>query len=85
MPELARDRVAENSLTSEARITRRDVRASRKPVRGAAVTFARMADLHSSQPLHDRHVALGAKLAEFGGWEMPSSTLRRGHGAHRRA
>ncbi|MGZ5366804.1 MAG: glycine cleavage system aminomethyltransferase GcvT [Aeromicrobium sp.] len=25
--------------------------------------------LHS--PLHDRHVGLGAKLAEFGGWEMP--------------
>ncbi|MDQ1649895.1 MAG: aminomethyltransferase [Frankiaceae bacterium] len=25
--------------------------------------------LHS--PLHDRHVALGAKLAPFGGWEMP--------------
>lgn len=25
--------------------------------------------LHS--PLHDRHVAAGAKLAEFGGWEMP--------------
>jgi aminomethyltransferase len=22
-------------------------------------------------PLHDRHVAAGAKLAEFGGWEMP--------------
>jgi glycine cleavage system T protein (aminomethyltransferase) len=22
-------------------------------------------------PLYDRHVALGAKLAEFGGWEMP--------------
>jgi aminomethyltransferase len=22
-------------------------------------------------PLHDRHVALGAKLAGFGGWEMP--------------
>lgn len=22
-------------------------------------------------PLHDRHVARGAKLAEFGGWEMP--------------
>ncbi|MET0837370.1 MAG: glycine cleavage system protein T, partial [Marmoricola sp.] len=21
--------------------------------------------------LHDRHTALGAKLAEFGGWEMP--------------
>jgi aminomethyltransferase len=25
--------------------------------------------LHS--PLHGRHVALGAKLADFGGWEMP--------------
>ncbi|MFC7492037.1 MULTISPECIES: glycine cleavage system aminomethyltransferase GcvT [unclassified Knoellia] len=25
--------------------------------------------LHS--PVHDRHVALGAKLADFGGWEMP--------------
>jgi aminomethyltransferase len=25
--------------------------------------------LHS--PLHDRHVTLGAKLANFGGWEMP--------------
>ncbi|WP_375003039.1 glycine cleavage system aminomethyltransferase GcvT [Aeromicrobium sp. CTD01-1L150] len=25
--------------------------------------------LHS--PLHDRHLALGAKLAEFGGWSMP--------------
>src|ERR687890_832792 len=22
-------------------------------------------------PLHDRHQALGAKFAEFGGWEMP--------------
>lgn len=28
-----------------------------------------MDPLHS--PLHDRHVALGAKLAEFGGWHMP--------------
>jgi aminomethyltransferase len=27
-------------------------------------------DLHRS-PLHDRHVALGARLADFGGWEMP--------------
>ncbi|MFN2539747.1 MAG: glycine cleavage system aminomethyltransferase GcvT [Mycobacteriales bacterium] len=24
-----------------------------------------------TSPLHDRHVALGAKLADFGGWEMP--------------
>lgn len=24
-----------------------------------------------TSPLHDRHVALGAKMAEFGGWEMP--------------
>ncbi len=22
-------------------------------------------------PLHDRHIALGAKMADFGGWEMP--------------
>jgi aminomethyltransferase len=22
-------------------------------------------------PLHERHVALGAKLAAFGGWQMP--------------
>ncbi len=29
-----------------------------------------MTDLPAS-PLHDRHVALGAKLADFGGWEMP--------------
>ena len=27
-------------------------------------------DLKQS-PLHDRHVALGAKMAEFGGWSMP--------------
>ncbi len=27
------------------------------------------ASLHS--PLHDRHLALGAKLSEFGGWSMP--------------
>ena len=29
-----------------------------------------MADLKTS-PLHERHVALGAKFAEFGGWSMP--------------
>ena len=29
-----------------------------------------MADLLTS-PLHDRHVALGAKFSEFGGWSMP--------------
>ncbi len=29
-----------------------------------------MSELRRS-PLHDRHVALGAKLAPFGGWEMP--------------
>ncbi len=29
-----------------------------------------MTDLRTS-PLHDRHVALGAKMADFGGWEMP--------------
>jgi aminomethyltransferase len=29
-----------------------------------------MSDLKTS-PLHDRHVALGAKMADFGGWTMP--------------
>lgn len=29
-----------------------------------------MTDLLRS-PVHDRHVALGAKMADFGGWEMP--------------
>ena len=24
-----------------------------------------------TSPLHERHVALGAKFAEFGGWSMP--------------
>ena len=24
-----------------------------------------------TSPLHARHLALGAKLADFGGWEMP--------------
>jgi aminomethyltransferase len=32
--------------------------------------LANVADLLHS-PLHDRHVALGAKLADFGGWQMP--------------
>ncbi len=29
-----------------------------------------MTELQNS-PLHDRHVALGARMADFGGWEMP--------------
>ncbi len=29
-----------------------------------------MTDLRRT-PLHDRHVALGAKMADFGGWDMP--------------
>ena len=28
-------------------------------------------DTPHRSPLHDRHVALGAKFAAFGGWEMP--------------
>ncbi len=30
-----------------------------------------MAATLKKSPLHDRHVALGAKFAEFGGWSMP--------------
>jgi aminomethyltransferase len=33
-------------------------------------THDEVASLRTS-PLHDRHVALGAKFAEFGGWSMP--------------
>ena len=36
----------------------------------AMLASERMTDLRRS-PCHDRHVALGAKLADFGGWEMP--------------
>ena len=38
-----------------------------------------MTDLLRS-PLHDRHVALGAKLADFGGWEMPIEYAATGGG-----
>ena len=50
-------------------------------------------DAHGSStlltsPLHDRHVALGAKFAEFGGWSMPleySSGVVKEHTAVREA
>jgi aminomethyltransferase len=38
-----------------------------------------MTDLQHSS-LHDRHVALGAKLADFGGWEMPIEYAASGGG-----
>jgi len=42
-----------------------------------------------TSPLHERHVALGAKLAEFGGWSMPleyaGSGVVKEHGAVRNA
>ncbi len=38
-----------------------------------------MVDLLRS-PLHDRHVALGAKLADFGGWQMPIEYTASGGG-----
>src|SRR5690349_23052174 len=41
-----------------------------------------MADLLRS-PLHDRHVARGAKLADFGGWEMPIEYTASGGGVLR--
>ncbi|WP_145227466.1 glycine cleavage system aminomethyltransferase GcvT [Rudaeicoccus suwonensis] len=30
-----------------------------------------MSEPTKTSPLHERHVALGAKLADFGGWQMP--------------
>jgi aminomethyltransferase len=41
-----------------------------------------MADLLRS-PLYDRHAALGAKLADFGGWEMPIEYTASGGGVLR--
>ena len=38
-----------------------------------------MTDL-SRSPLYDRHAALGAKLADFGGWEMPIEYASSGGG-----
>ncbi|QDO88374.1 glycine cleavage system aminomethyltransferase GcvT [Ornithinimicrobium ciconiae] len=29
------------------------------------------ADSHKTSPVHDRHLALGAKMADFSGWQMP--------------
>jgi glycine cleavage system T protein (aminomethyltransferase) len=41
--------------------------------------FLAMPELRHS-PLHDRHVDLGAKLADFGGWEMPIEYTASGGG-----
>ena len=39
---------------------------------GRPDTVSRMTDLDLlTSPVHERHVALGAKMADFGGWEMP--------------
>jgi len=50
----------------------------RPAIDDVAARFARMADPTTSgsdglrrSPLHDRHLALGAKMADFGGWLMP--------------
>ena len=34
-------------------------------------------------PLHERHVSLGAKMADFGGWEMPIEYASSGGGVVR--
>lgn len=34
-------------------------------------TVPTMSEPTKTSPLHERHVALGAKLADFGGWQMP--------------
>jgi glycine cleavage system T protein (aminomethyltransferase) len=41
-----------------------------RPVSEPEVTDQAQATAHET-PLHDRHVALGARLIEFGGWLMP--------------
>ena len=47
---------------------------------GADVTETADAAIHQT-PLRDRHVALGAKLIEFGGWMMPVQYARDPRGA----
>jgi aminomethyltransferase len=42
-----------------------------------------MTDVPRHSPLHARHVALGAKFAAFGGWEMPLEYARGWRGAPR--
>src|SRR6476661_7898762 len=37
---------------------------------GDPTSLGGMPDLKTS-PLHERHLALGAKMADFGGWDMP--------------
>ena len=55
--------------------TRRLTAVRRAPAAGSSVEHddadrCRAAACCAS-PLHDRHVALGAKIAEFAGWDMP--------------
>jgi aminomethyltransferase len=47
------------------------------PVPAAASSPLQVADASVSRrgPLHDRHLALGAKMADFGGWQMPIDYL----------
>jgi glycine cleavage system T protein (aminomethyltransferase) len=46
-------------------------RGLRKPVPGGHASLLSMTATLRHSPLHDRHVALGAKFAAFGGWDMP--------------
>src|SRR5438094_2266970 len=39
--------------------------------RGHSLGSARMARTLQRTPLYDRHVALGARIVPFAGWEMP--------------
>lgn len=44
------------------------------------VVMTDVAGSSSRSPLHERHVALGAKLADFGGWQMPIEYASAGGG-----
>jgi len=58
---------------TEARAARAAIRALRWPrvSIGVAVSIPPVAQTLQRTPLHDRHVALGARLVPFAGWEMP--------------
>ena len=52
---------------------------------GSVALMAAGTDTLERTPLHDRHVAAGAKLVPFAGWEMPVqyAGIREEHGAVR--
>src|SRR6476646_1189104 len=73
--------------TTTASAVRAAVGATREILGMTAILMSpnRVSDMNEllRSALHDRHVALGAKLADFGGWEMPIEYAASGGGVLR--